>query len=232
MTTSVLNRIDIAGTYRQLTEDHRTCLAKHGVPPLPEFTSPPPCGLLELIYLRAHFGQAVHKDAVADFRKLHNSCCGNDAQARHWKRRGWDVRGSGRSKEVMPNGDPVPPSHYCLATLSPSAVFLTQTTRDAAIGSAKDFSDLVAVYGNRCALCGKKESALQKGHMDPRKPLDIPDNCVPLCGDCNGWMGSAFVIDRQGRPKTVLPSPDSASLFKGLSPREKAALIHLIQSTT
>jgi hypothetical protein len=230
MTLSLPTRIDIAATYQQLLDDHRRCLAPHGVPPLADLASPPGCALLELIYLRAHMGKAVHKDAVADFRRLHNSCCGNDAQVRHWKRRGWDVRGSGRSKEVMPDGTPVPPSHYCLASLGPSPVWLKETTRDQAIGNATDWVSLVAAHGGRCALCGVRTEHLQKGHLDPRQPLHIPDNCVPLCGDCNGWMGNMFVIDRRGRPKTVLPNPDSRALFKGLTKRDKAALIHLIET--
>lgn len=222
--------VNIPAVYDQLQQDHRVLLAPHGVPPLPALSDPPGCSLLELIYLRSHIGQAVHKDAIADFRQQHNCLCSNDAQARHWKRRGWDVRGSGRSKERMPSGELVPHAHYCLASLNPSSIFLTTTTRDQAIGTASDWASLVAAYNSSCALCGKKTDHLEKGHMDPRQPLHIPGNCVPLCGDCNGWMGSMFVIDRQGRPKTVLPHADSRSLFKALSQRERRSLISLIET--
>ena len=127
----------------------------------------------------------------------------------------------------MPDGRLVPPSHYILATLQPSSTFLTQRTRDQAIGSAADWDQLKAAYGNRCATCGK-EAPLEKGHMDPRKPLDIPANCIPMCGDCNGWAGASFVFNTQGRITTVLPVADSRSLFKRLTKRERLQMVDLI----
>lgn len=79
-------------------------------------------------------------------------------------------------------------------------------------------------YGNRCACCGSKEgekhllwpntiTKLQKGHMDPSKPLE-KGNVIPQCSKCNQPDLNYWVYDKKGRvvkianPAVVTKSSD------------------------
>lgn len=72
-----------------------------------------------------------------------------------------------------------------------------------------DFEKLKETYGYRCATCGSKEgepnlrytkviTRLQKGHMNPNKPLE-PGNIIPQCDTCNRADGGKWVYDERGR---------------------------------
>ena len=61
----------------------------------------------------------------------------------------------------------------------------------------------------RCATCGSKEgeqhrywkntkTILQKGHMDPSKPLE-PGNIIPQCEKCNRADRNYWIYDEKGR---------------------------------
>ncbi|AEV17314.1 hypothetical protein TCCBUS3UF1_p170 (plasmid) [Thermus sp. CCB_US3_UF1] len=76
----------------------------------------------------------------------------------------------------------------------------------------EDFERLKAQYRNRCATCGAEEGKphynpyynqnetiyLQKGHMNPRKPLE-PGNIIPQCQFCNRAYRNWLVFDKNGR---------------------------------
>jgi len=64
-------------------------------------------------------------------------------------------------------------------------------------------------YQNRCATCGSEEgkphfhwretkTVLQKGHMNPEKPL-IAGNIIPQCKKCNMGDTNRWVYDEKGR---------------------------------
>ncbi|MFN4180721.1 MAG: hypothetical protein ACK4I8_10440 [Armatimonadota bacterium] len=72
-----------------------------------------------------------------------------------------------------------------------------------------DFEKIKARYNYRCATCGSKEgemnlrypgviTQLQKGHMNPHKPLE-PGNIIPQCDACNRADRGKWVYDERGR---------------------------------
>lgn len=69
-------------------------------------------------------------------------------------------------------------------------------------------------YAYRCASCGSSEgephlknalltTSIEKGHMDPRKLLDVA-NCIPMCAMCNGVYKDKAVFNKNGFIKTWL----------------------------
>ena len=71
------------------------------------------------------------------------------------------------------------------------------------------WEDLKRAYGYRCATCGSKEgepnfnwpetlTKLQKGHMNPNKPL-IEGNIIPQCEKCNRADRNYWEYDAKGR---------------------------------
>ena len=71
------------------------------------------------------------------------------------------------------------------------------------------FEDLKKAYDYRCATCGSKEgephrywtkttTILQKGHMNPSKPLEA-GNIIPQCDKCNRPDRNYWVYDEKGR---------------------------------
>jgi hypothetical protein len=75
------------------------------------------------------------------------------------------------------------------------------------------FEALKKRFKQRCAHCGSEEgeshlknrlvnTALQMGHMDPRKPLTL-GNCIPLCSMCNGVYRNKFVFNIRGYVKPI-----------------------------
>ncbi|MFN3422863.1 MAG: hypothetical protein ACK40X_14215, partial [Armatimonadota bacterium] len=72
-----------------------------------------------------------------------------------------------------------------------------------------DFEKLKAIYHYRCATCGSREgemnlrypgikTRLQKGHMNPHKPLER-GNIIPQCDACNRADRGKWVYDKRGR---------------------------------
>jgi hypothetical protein len=216
--------IDVMVTWQQLRQDWRQRLARHGVEDIGELSSPPGCMQLQLIYLRAHLGHGVDKHEMALWMRQHNSTCGLDPQARHWKAKGWDVQGR---SGVDGLSRPLPNGYYCLTSLGPSTEFLTKRTRELGRIAATDWDTLKLVYNNRCGMCGANGVSLEQGHMDPNQPLELT-NTIPLCTDCNRWQLDRFVIDDRGRVVTVLPVEANKALFKGLDQRERRQLSHML----
>ena len=215
--------LDIQSTYLELVSNWDRALKPHGVPELPPMTSPPSVTLLQLIYLRHHYQEAVDKNEIGHFVQKYVPDASLDQQCRHWKSKGWDVQGRGGHDG---KGMPLPASCYCLTSLGPSADFMRRRTRDLGRVVATDFNDLINCYERRCGMCGKEPSkgqSLEQGHMDPRKPLDL-SNVIPICPSCNKWQLNRFVVDEGGRIVTVLAEPRNRALFKGLDERERRIL--------
>ena len=72
-----------------------------------------------------------------------------------------------------------------------------------------EWESLKKEYGYRCACCGSKEgerhllwpatiTKLQKGHMNPSKPL-AKGNIIPQCSKCNQPDKNYWVYDAKGR---------------------------------
>jgi hypothetical protein len=224
--TATTTAINITLTWQQLRKDWELRLARHGIKDIGNLSDPPGCMQLQLIYLRAHLGRGIDKHKMALWMRQHNSACGLDPQARHWKRDGWDVQGR---NGVDGLSRPLPNGHYCLTTLGPSAEFLTRRTRELGRIAATDWDTLKLAYNNRCGMCGANGLPLEQGHMNPTRSLEL-SNTIPLCADCNRWQLDRFVIDDRGRIVTILPVETNKALFKGLDQRERRQLIHLLNN--
>ncbi|MEK9894846.1 MAG: hypothetical protein VW518_00285 [Burkholderiaceae bacterium] len=149
-----------------------------------------------LCYLYERIGEVVSKEELTDFIRLYWPNTADAQQGRHLGRQnGFYILG----KASGVNG-------YKLVTLEkphPSYV------KDKTVGiSAASFEELKKVYDYKCATCGNEEGKadrynkdiivkLEKGHMDPRKPLE--DNCIPQCRECNGQYKDKYVFNQQGR---------------------------------
>lgn len=215
-------------TYEQLQSDWAGNLKQWGVPELPELDgSAPNARLLQLIILRRHFGQAVDKNEIGRFVQSYIPSASLDQQCRHWKRDGWNVQGRGGHDA---QGKKLPVGVYCLTSLGPSPEFMSMRTRELGRLAATDFEQLKEVYEQRCGMCGATGVLLEKGHMDPRKPLDL-SNVIPICGACNKWQLDRFVVDERGRVLTVLGVPRNRSLFEGLDARERRVIADFLKST-
>lgn len=202
MLGKVYTEADVQTTYDQLELEHKNDLAEHGVvlPPLKN-KGGYNTRALQLVYLRMHMRTLVSKDDISEFVRSFVMDAALDQQPRHlWgSKGGWDVKGSGRKKHKF-GGKPVPNGFYVLvSTTNPSPEFILKRMKRLGIVKAEDWDSLLDAYDHRCATCGEKsKGSLDKGHMDPRKPLEM-GNIIPMCQDCNNWALDKFVFDIRGR---------------------------------
>lgn len=106
-----------------------------------------------------------------------------------------------RAKRALGRGE------YCLLDLK-TCHPNHQTMHRTSMLEKSDFLDIKAVYKHRCACCGSLEgephlknellmTTLERGHCDPRKPLDA-DNCIPMCTVCNRVYKNSAVFTKRG----------------------------------
>jgi hypothetical protein len=124
-------------------------------------------------------------------------------QARHLgAQSGWWIVAGGRDNIVIK----VKKGNYQLFTLEQPYPDFKKGHR---ISDVKGWTELKAIYHNRCATCGSEEgkphlhwtgtkTLLQKSHMDPNKPL-VPGNIIPQCKKCNQADRNRWVYDEKGR---------------------------------
>jgi hypothetical protein len=130
---------------------------------------------------------------------------GDSLQVRHLAMQfGWNMLKGG---QVAPNAQKVPKSHFMLLDIeTPHPDFMPQV-RSGALTDA-EWSTLKEGYGNACVNCGSKEgepmrwdrytiTVLQKGHMDPRKALEL-GNVIPQCRCCNQQYKDKAVFNERG----------------------------------
>lgn len=202
MLGKVYTEADVQTTYDLLVQEHSNDLVQYGVklPPL-KTRGGYNNKALQLVFLRINLGALTSKDDIAEFVRLFVPDAAFDQQPRHlWgSEGGWNVKGSGRKKHTF-GGKRVPNGYYVLvSTTDPSPEFLLKRMKRLGIVQAKDWDTLLEAYDHRCATCGEKaKGSLDKGHMDPRKPLEM-GNIIPMCADCNNWALDKFVFDTRGR---------------------------------
>jgi len=194
--------------YQTVKEEHDTHLQQFDVK-LPKANS---ARALQLIFLRKYMGTLVHKDTISAFITNVSPNYGKDQQIRHLASDGWFVLNKG--DKIRGEETPVPNGYHVLVTTEePKPTFLFKAIKRAGRMSAQNFEQLKHVYGNRCATCGSiegkphlqfptKRTELQKGHMDPNKPLTL-ENTIPQCQVCNQTYQDDFVFDEKGRVITV-----------------------------
>lgn len=201
--------------YDLLVNEHKIHLSQHGVK-MPRLKTGGNFNhrALQLVYLRMHLKSLVHKNAISDFVRQFSPSAAGDQQPRHLAYDGWDVRLSGKARDSH-DGIPVPNGYNVLASVeAPKVDFITKRLKRRGRVSASGWAALQAVYENKCATCGDFcPGKLEKGHMDPRKPLEIA-NIIPMCGGCNNAAGDKVVFNEDGRvvalasPALVMASDD------------------------
>lgn len=177
-----------------------------------------------LVYLWKYKGCLVAKSVIEEFVKDKIPNVGNDQQVRHLsQQRGFAVLGW---REVY-NDEPIPSGYYILCNLE-EASHKWQENRRQEILSASDWESIKKAFDYCCATCGTREGtthratgkivSLQKGHMDPMKPLEV-GNIIPQCNYCNGeYYKNDFAFNEFGfpknihNPKYVLRSPEETQL--------------------
>ena len=167
--------------------------------------------MLWLVYLYKNIGKAVHKDVISTFVQAHNPKASGDQQVRHISaQRGFYVLGKGGifENEHMPIG------YYLLVNLTePDPNWHNNETKRNITLKTDDFDILKKNFNYCCATCGAQEgkkhprtgkiTELQKGHIDPSKPLSI-GNIIPQCEYCNqNIYKNDFIFTPFGAPDSI-----------------------------
>lgn len=204
---------EIRSTYEMIKKYHAKYLESHGVhlPNLErngEFTK----DALVLVYLCQNYPntRVVTKDELTEFIRIYDPSVNDVQQARHLAaQKGWYIlsgtRKDNESKDLKAG-------EYKLTTLERFYPGFNNKRREFLAGDDY-FEELKKQYDYRCATCGSKEgephrywkttkTVLQKGHMDPTKPLK-PGNIIPQCEKCNRPDRNYWIYDEKGRVVSV-----------------------------
>lgn len=200
---------EIRRQYALIKEYYEKFLKEHGVqlPSLErggEFTK----DALVLVYLSRNYPDTaiVSKDELTKFIRQYDPTVNDVQQARHLAaQKGWYIlSGTRKDNESLS----LKAGEYKLKTLETFYPGFTRERREYLAGD-DFFEELKKQYDYRCATCGSKEgephrywkttiTLLQKGHMDPSKPLE-PGNIIPQCEKCNRPDRNYWIYDEKGR---------------------------------
>ena len=220
---------EIRQTYDRVADYHAKHLAELGVklPQLQKANGEYILSALTLVYLARGYPdvRTISKSELTQFMRQYVPGINDVQQARHLAAQsGWYIlsgtRKDGRDLQIQPG-------EYRLISLE--EVYPGFTSQRRVDLSAPDYwEQLKAAYDHRCACCGSKEgepnihwpdtlTVLQKGHMDPSKPLG-PGNLIPQCVKCNQPARDFWVFDDKGRvvavanPLVIDRSPETIQL--------------------
>lgn len=213
-TNARLTDEQIRQIYALLEDCHGRYLAQWGVklPTLRKANGEYTLAALTLVYLAQGYPATRHvsKSELTEFVRAFYPQVNDVQQARHLGAQfGWYILSGTRNDDRLMD---VPPGEYKLVSLEePYPGFSRQRRTEP--GGADYWERLKAAYGYRCACCGSKEgepsflwpdtiTVLQKGHMDPAKPLE-PGNVIPQCVACNQPARDFWVFDEKGRVVAV-----------------------------
>ncbi|NVM19612.1 MAG: hypothetical protein HWN80_18055 [Candidatus Lokiarchaeota archaeon] len=176
---------------------------------------------LVLVYLYKKINQKISKTELTSFMKIYYPDTNEVQQARHLAAQGgWYILSGTRGDiEVKKLG--IKNGEYQLISLKEHYPKFTHMRRESNV-SEDEWEQLKKHYDHRCATCGSKEgelnihypsstTKLQKGHMNPNKPLTI-NNMIPQCEKCNRPDRNYFEYDKKGRvvriadPRFILKS--------------------------
>lgn len=179
---------------------------------------------LVLVYLYKNIGKIVTKTELTAFIQQYYPNTNDVQQARHLAaQKGWFIL-SGTRGDFEAGELNIKSGEYMLVNLEKCYPNFTQQRREYNLESSDGWEKLKKSYNYRCATCGSKEgernfhypnsiTKLQKGHMDPEKPLKS-GNIIPQCEKCNRPDRNYFVYNEKGRvikiadPKFVLKSSE------------------------
>ncbi|MCX7908219.1 MAG: hypothetical protein N2560_01695 [Ignavibacteria bacterium] len=182
---------------------------------------------LVLVYLARNYPhtRVVSKEELTEFVRRFYPNTNDVQQARHLaSQNGWFIvsgtRGNGEIRLEY--------GKYQLITLEKPYPNFNPSRREQ--GLDKSWEEIKKGYDFRCATCGSKEgehhfhwknaiTELQKGHIDPKKPLNA-DNIIPQCQFCNRAYRNFWIFDKYGRvrkiakPKMILKFADEKVQFE------------------
>jgi hypothetical protein len=203
----ILNKKSIEGIYKILGEFHEKYLKSFGVkmPKLYDSHRNFTKDALVLVYLAYDYPKTriVSKEELTKFIRSYYPNTNDVQQARHLgAQAGWWIVAGGRDNIVLK----IKRGSYQLYTLEQPYPGFKQGHR---ISETDDWKKIKAIYNFRCATCGSQENKphlhwpatktlLQKGHMDPNKPL-VSGNIIPQCQKCNRADRNRWVYDEKGR---------------------------------
>lgn len=172
--------------------------------------------------------KAVTKDEITAFVRGFYPKVGDVQQARHLgMQEGYNIVSGTRG-----DGNDIPPGSYKLLTLESTHPAFKPHRRE---GFAGDWNEIKARYNYRCAECGSKEGEehlfrkgviveLQKGHMDPTKPL-TEGNIIPQCQVCNRADRSRWIYDKTGRVVEIADTNEGLGIVKRFINRAKSTTL-------
>jgi len=220
-----LTNEEIKNLYEQIEKMWESNLKKFGVilPRLKngsKFTK----DALVLVYLFSKLNEVVTKRELTSFIQKYYPETNDVQQARHLAaQKGWFIL-SGTRNDIEARNRNLSSGDYLLITLDKHYPNFTHLRRTYSMEGETAWEELKKAYNFRCATCGSKEgeknihypgsiTRLQKGHMDPSKPLEM-GNIIPQCEKCNRPDRNYFVYNAKGRvikiadPKFVLKSSE------------------------
>jgi len=202
-----LTDLEIENLWEQICNLHEIYLKKFNII-LPKKNSNK---MYQLIYLYYYQGKAISKEVISKFVQEHNPKASGDQQVRHLSaQHGYYVLG----KNGIYKNESMPLGYYLLVNLTePDPNWNNNQTKRNIILSTDDFDLLKINFNNCCATCGVKENSihprtgkkviLQKGHINPSKPLEI-GNIIPQCEYCNqNIYKNDFVFTSFGYPESI-----------------------------
>lgn len=163
----------------------------------------------QLTILKHFEGGAVHKDDISAKISKDTHKPASDQQVRHLKTQyGWYILNKGdsyRNKRTLDG------CHVLITTkhANPNSILHRKN-----VLTKGDWQEILKQYDNKCASCGSaigeyhrfdssyKITTLERGHMNPNKPLKV-GNVIPQCRWCNKVARGDFVFDEQGRPTAI-----------------------------
>ena len=202
-----LTNLEIEKLWVEICEFHKNYLNKFNIV-LPKKNSNK---MYQLLYLYYYKGKAVSKDIISKFVQEHNSKASGDQQVRHLSaQQGYYILG----KNGVYNNEKVPSGYYLLVNLTePDPNWNNNQVKRNIVLNTDDFEILKANFNHCCATCGVKENSihprtgkiviLQKGHINPSKPLEI-GNIIPQCEYCNqNIYKNDFIFTSFGYPESI-----------------------------
>jgi hypothetical protein len=238
-----MNDREIKELYKLISIYHQKHLASKGVflPKLKNSSGTYTKDALVLIFLAQNYPntKVISKQELTEFVKTYYSDITDVQQARHLSmQKGWNIL-SGQRGDKEAKNQQIPSGSYKLISLeTPYSAFAKERRK----GFSGDFETIKEKYNFHCATCGSKEGKehlfrkniiveLQKGHMDPNKPL-IEENIIPQCQICNRSDRNRWIYDKTGRVIEIANTQDGIRVVKTFlkKPQTKSRLIFPIFS--
>lgn len=201
---------EICNIYSLIANYHEKYLKKHGVklPSLKKINGLFSKDVLTLVYLAREYPntKTISKAELTQFIQLYYPNVTDVQQARHLAaQKGWFILSGTRNDNTSQE---LKPGEYKLKTLEDFYPGFTAERREANF-TGDYWENLKKLYGYKCACCGSVEgkkhrymksviTKLQKGHMNPNKPLE-EGNIIPQCEICNRADRNYWIYDEKGR---------------------------------